>query len=179
MIERLIAQLPGNYPHPICIVQHFPPELTNSFASRLQTLTSLRVVESYEGLEPDGGMVIIARGGAHMGFEQTAGRKIAIKQFAPLRGMRDDFIPSVDIMFESASETFEGRSILAVLLTGIGDDGVEGMVRIASGGGSTVCQNEESCPVFGMPARAIARGVAHAVLSPDEIRAAIIKFGVQ
>jgi two-component system, chemotaxis family, protein-glutamate methylesterase/glutaminase len=96
-----------------------------------------------------------------------------------LVGVRDDFVPSVDVMMLSAQEVFEPSYILAVLLSGIGDDGAEGMVKIKSMGGVTLCQDEKSCAVFGMPGRAIERGGASEVLSVEEIAKRIIGFGTR
>lgn len=169
VIEKLIGALMPDYPYPICIVQHFPVGLSTSFASRLQVCTPNRVVESEERLALSGGLIVVAKGGVHLTFRSSAEEGLSIRQLSAHEGNRSDFVPSVDDMFLSASQTWPGGSILAILLTGIGDDGVEGMIRIASSGGTTVCQNEESSPVFGMPARAIEKGAASRVLTPEEI----------
>lgn len=167
IIERLIGSLPARYPHPICIVQHFPAELTHSFVSRLQTCTSNHVLESSHGLKLEHSMIVIAQGGVHVGFTSDPAGNLFIRHTS--YGVRNDFIPSVDEMFLSASEEIIPTSILAILLTGIGDDGAMGMVKITLLGGMSVCQDEKSSPVFGMPARAIERGGANMVLSPEEI----------
>lgn len=170
VIEKLISGVMGDYPYPICIVQHFPSGLSSSFASRLQNCTSNRVVESSDRLVLEGGMIVVAHGGSHLTFAADGGEgRLAVRHLEGDRGERHDFIPSVDDMFFSAAALWPGQSILAILLTGIGDDGVEGMVRIASKGGVTVCQDEKSSPVFGMPARAIEKGAAGYILAPEEI----------
>jgi len=175
IIEKLITALPENFSVPVCIVQHFPSELTPSFVTRLQTCTSNRVVESEEGLILERGLVIVAKGGVHLGFSVGEDKRPMIHHI--LSGIRNDFIPSVDVMMLSAAEMYEPKSILAILLSGIGDDGADGMVKIKTLGGLSVCQDEKSCPVFGMPGRAIERGGANAVLSVDEITEAIKRFG--
>lgn len=175
VIEKLIAALPPAYPYPVCIVQHFPAELTASFATRLQMRTANRVVESSDRLELSNGMVVVAKGGEHLTFERTPSG-VLLRHRPASEGKRQDFVPSVDDMFLSAANVWRGDEILAVLLTGIGDDGVEGIGRISQKGGMTVCQDEKSCAVFGMPARAIEKGSASAVLSPEEIIQAIIGF---
>lgn len=174
VIEKLITALPEHFSIPICIVQHFPSELTHSFVSRLQTCTSNKVIESYEGLLLEKGSVIVARGGAHIGFKMK-NNTLSITQ--EVEAMRNDFIPSVDVMMLSAAQVYEPSSILAILLSGIGDDGAEGMVKIKSLGGVTIAQDEKSSAVFGMPGRAIERGGASAVLSIDEIAVMMIRFG--
>ena len=173
VIEKLIASLPDNFSIPICIVQHFPSELTNSFASKLQMRTSNKVIESYDGMILDKGTIVIAKGGMHLGFRCISDH-FAIEQTQT--GIRNDFIPSVDMMMVSSTKVYEPSSILAILLSGIGDDGVEGMVKIHELGGFTICQDEKSSAVFGMPARAIERGAAKAILSIEEIATTIVKF---
>lgn len=178
VIEQLIRALPAHYPHPICIVQHFPAQLTHSFATRLQTCTANRVVESSDGLILSGEMIVIAHGGNHISFGVNA-EKVILTHKSAQEGVREDFVPSVDEMFLSAAEVYDPSSIMAILLSGIGDDGAEGMVKIASKGGLTLCQNEASSAVFGMPRQAIDRGGACYILSPIEIVEAMIKFGKQ
>lgn len=173
IIEKLLTALPKNFTIPICIVQHFPSELTHSFVSRLQTYTSNKVVESFDGLVVEGGIIVVARGGVDLGF-RLENHHIVITQGSEVG--RHDFIPSVDAMMLSAIEVYEPTFILAVLLSGIGDDGAEGMVKIKTMGGWTVCQDEKSSAVFGMPGRAIDRGGASEVLSVDEIAQRIIGF---
>lgn len=175
VIEKLISSLPNNFSVPICIVQHFPSELTLSFALRLQTLTCNKVIESYDGMILEKGMIVIAKGGVHLGF-RVQSNHIAIKQSSV--GIRNDFIPSVDEMMINCLDVYEPSSILAILLSGIGDDGVEGIVKIHSLGGFTICQDEQSSAVFGMPARAIERGAAKAILPVDEIAAMMKKFAL-
>lgn len=173
IIEKLLTALPEHFNVPICIVQHFPSELTQSFVSRLQTYTTNKVVESYDGLILEDGIVVVAKGGIHLGFRLENNRAVIHQEIV---GVRSDFIPSVDVMMLSAQEIFEPSYILAVLLSGIGDDGAEGMVKIKSMGGVTLCQDEKSCAVFGMPGRAIERGGASEVLSVEEIAKRIIGF---
>ena len=177
VIETLISALPKDFLVPICIVQHFPSELTHSFVSRLQTRTLNRVVESQEGLMIENGMIIVAKGGSNLGFYLSDTRDIMITQIS--EEIRNDFIPSVDAMMLSASSVYKASSILAILLSGIGDDGVEGMIKIKREGGYTICQDEKSSAVFGMPGRAVERGGASAVMSVEEISREMIKFGLQ
>lgn len=175
VIEKLICALPEPLLHPICIVQHFPPELTFSFVARLQTCTSSKVVESYDGLLLEPGMIVVAKGGTHLEFSLSKDRSPVVAHSSS--AIRNDFMPSVDVMFLSASKVYEPSSILAVLLTGIGDDGANGMVAIKSSGGLSVCQDEKSSAVFGMPGRAIERGGACLILPVGEIAQTILEFG--
>lgn len=173
VIEKLIASLPDHYPHPICIVQHFPAELTHSFVTRLQSCTSNHVMESEDGMKLDKG-IIIAHGGVHIGFTHDVAGNLFIHHHTD--GKRNDFMPSVDEMMLSAAKVIEPSSILAILLTGIGDDGAYGMAEITSLGGMTICQDEKSSPVFGMPARAIERGGSKLILPPEAIIQIILGF---
>ncbi|MDD5051528.1 MAG: CheB methylesterase domain-containing protein [Sulfuricurvum sp.] len=178
IIEKLVSLLPPDYPYPICIVQHFPAELTPSFVNRLQMFTTNKVIESYEGLVLGKGMVIVGKGGVHLGFQQKGDGSVIVHQIEAKDGKRNDFVPSVDVMMLSAIETYSPKSVLAILLSGIGDDGADGMVKITSLGGMSICQDEKSSPVFGMPGRAIERGGAIKILAPDEIAQFIILFGL-
>lgn len=175
IIEKLISALPDHYPHPICIIQHFPAELTHSFVARLQTCTSNRVLESSHGLKLEKAMIVVGHGGVHIGFTSDSAGNLFIRHAS--HGVRNDFVPSVDEMMLSASEEITPTSILAILLTGIGDDGARGMAKITSLGGMSICQDERSSPVFGMPARAIERGGAKLILPPEAIIQVIQGFG--
>lgn len=173
IIEKLITALPESFQVPICIVQHFPSELTHSFVTRLQTYTKNRVIESYDGLVLEGGIVVVAKGGVNLGFRLEHTHVIITEE---VESIRNDFIPSVDGMMLSAAKIYEPTSILSILLSGIGDDGANGMVKIKTLGGLSICQDEKSSPVFGMPGRAIERGGASAVLSVEEIAQTMIRF---
>lgn len=173
IIEKLITALPESFLVPICIVQHFPSELTHSFVTRLQTYTKNRVIESYDGLVLEGGIVVVAKGGVNLGFRLENTHVIISEE---VESVRNDFVPSVDGMMLSAAKIYEPTSILSILLSGIGDDGANGMVKIKTLGGLSICQDEKSSPVFGMPGRAIERGGASAVLSVEEIAQTMIRF---
>ncbi|MFZ2890341.1 CheB methylesterase domain-containing protein [Sulfuricurvum sp.] len=173
IIEKLLTALPETFTTPICIVQHFPADLTHSFVSRLQMYTTSHVVESYDGLSVDKRMIIVAKGGVHLGF-RSKNNNIMIAE--ELEGIRSDFIPSIDAMMINALEVYEASAILAILLSGIGDDGVDGMVKIKMSGGMSICQDEKSSPVFGMPGRAIERGGVSMILSVEEIAKFMIQF---
>jgi len=177
VIEQIIASLPSNYPYPVCIVQHFPAALTHSFAARLQSRTTNSVIESSEGLILRSGMVIIAHGGTHLSFRMNSEGEVTLLHKSAQEGRREDFVPSVDEMFLSAADVYSPSSIMAILLSGIGDDGAEGMVKIMSLGGETLCQDEGSSAVFGMPRQAIERGGACRILSPEQMAEAIFEFG--
>lgn len=156
LIEQICASLPAHFPHPVCIVQHMPEQFTAAFATRLDRVSALPVIESKSSMELSPGCIYIARGGVHTHFAKKVSGRIV------LREERDKnhrfFQPSVDEMFLSALKVFRPDQIIAVLLTGIGDDGAEGMVAIKQGGGFTIGESEETATVYGMPKEAYERG---------------------
>lgn len=174
LIEKLIRSLPKNYPHPICIVQHMPKNFTSLFAQRLNTLTPLQVLEARENEEITPGKIIIAKGGFHLHFA-THNSKIFVKLAKNSRNRF--FTPSVDEMFLSALATLDPRTIVAILLTGIGDDGADGMVALKKAGAYTIAESKESATVYGMPKEAFERGGACSVLDFDEILTYILQLG--
>jgi two-component system, chemotaxis family, protein-glutamate methylesterase/glutaminase len=156
LIEDICKALPANFPHAICIVQHMPEKFTASFASRLNSLSQVEVIESKNGDIPMTGTVYIAKGGSHLHFTKKVSGKIVLKN--GVSRVERFFVPSVDEMFDSALTVFESSQLLTILLTGIGDDGANGMVAIKQAGGYTIAENEESATVYGMPKEATLRG---------------------
>ncbi len=156
LIEQICRSLPKDFPYAVCIVQHMPEQFTAAFATRLDKVSLLPVVECKDHLELSNGIVYIARGGIHLHFAKKVTGKIVIREE---KGKNNRFFqPSVDEMFESALKVFSGEQITAVLLTGIGDDGAEGMVKIKKAGGFTIGESEETATVYGMPREAYERG---------------------
>ncbi len=150
-IQRILEQLPADFPAPIAIVQHMPPGFTRPFAARLAAHCRLRVTEAEDGERLGPGRVVIAPAGCHLTF--TSGLGVVLSpEPADAR-----HIPSVNVMMLSAARVRPGR-VLGILLTGMGDDGADGMVAIRAGGGVTVAESEESCVVYGMPRAAAKRG---------------------
>ncbi len=174
LIEKIAASLPRDYPQPICIVQHMPEQFTHAFAQRLARVSDLPVHESSNNDEVLPGHIYLARGGTHMHFRKKASGKVVT--FDGNEKNDRFFQPSVDEMFESALKVFPANKIFAVLLTGIGDDGAEGMVEIKKAGGYTIAESEASCTVYGMPKEAYERGGASEVLDFADILHKILRF---
>lgn len=174
LIETIAASLPKEYPYPLCVVQHMPTSFTSKFAERLNTLSKIEVVEAKSGEIVSKGKMIIGKGGKHLHFRDDNG-KIVVK-LVPNSNNRF-FVPSVDEMFFSALEVMEPRNIMAILLTGIGDDGADGMVALKKAGAYTIAESEESATVYGMPKEAYVRGGTVKVLPFEEILKEIIKYG--
>ncbi|WP_297474049.1 chemotaxis-specific protein-glutamate methyltransferase CheB [Persephonella sp.] len=178
LIETIVSTLPENYPYPLCIVQHMPVNFTKKFAERLNSLSKLNVVEASNGEEVVPGKVIIGKGGWHLHFARRSTDNVVICKLAPNTAGRF-FVPSVDEMFFSALEVIDPKQIMAVLLTGIGDDGADGMVELRKRGAYTIAESEETAIVYGMPKEAYLRGGAVKVLPFPKIVEEILKFGTK
>ena len=162
-LEFLLAQLPPDFPGTILVVQHMPSGFTEMFARRLDELSALRVKEAQSGDVLQAGRVLICPGNRHMTVKRLAmGDVVVLNEDAAVNGHR----PSVDVLFHSLAQEF-GRSGIAVLMTGMGDDGAEGLGAVKKAGGMTIAQSEESCVVFGMPKAGIERGYATRVVALD------------
>ena len=174
LIEQICSSLPQDYPHPVCIVQHMPAQFTKAFTARLDRVSALPVHESLQNLELLPGNVYVARGGVHMHFAKKVSGKIVLRE-EPRK--KDSFFqPSVNEMFESALQVFDGGQLMAVILTGIGDDGADGMVAIRRAGGYTVGESEESATVYGMPKEAYERGGVQEQLPFAAIARTVARF---
>ena len=156
LIEQICAALPVNYKYPVCIVQHMPEQFTKSFASRLDRASVLNVHETSQNMELLPANIYIARGGVHMNFARKSSGKIVIKE--DKNKGESYFHPSVDDMMISASKIFKATELIGVLLTGIGDDGAEGMVTLKKAGAYTLGESENSATVYGMPKVAYDKG---------------------
>ena len=154
-LRVLLEALPADSP-PILIVQHMPALFTTAFAARLDSVCPMRVVEAVDDQPLKRGVAYIARGDFHL---LVAARGVELRTVLqagpPLHYQR----PSVDVLFQSAAN-LRGVPIVALLLTGMGSDGADGMVTLRQSGAVTIAEAERSCVVFGMPAEAIARGGA-------------------
>jgi two-component system chemotaxis response regulator CheB len=162
-LTDILTKLPAQIP-PILIVQHIPAVFSLAFAKRLNECCKFNVKESEDGDEVKPNQVILAQGGIHMGIERR-GQKLFIKHFdlEPI----NRFKPSVDFLFNSASEHLIKKT-LAVILTGMGNDGACGMKKLFDQGVITMAQDENTSVVFGMPREAIEKGgVKHIVPLPD------------
>ncbi len=161
-LQRVLTQLPGNFPAPIVLVQHMPAAFTKAFAERLDKLCRISVKEAEDGdiLRP--GLALLAPGGKQMMIDGRGTVRI-------LPGdERLNYKPCVDITFGSAAKSY-GDKVLAVVLTGMGADGREGARLLKQGGSSVWAQDEASCVVYGMPMAIVKANLADAVYSLDDI----------
>ncbi len=162
ILHQILRGLPGDFAIPVVVVQHITPGFGLGFAHWLGSVTPLRVALAQEGECLAPGQVFIAPDDFHLMI--APGGIVRLDHSEPLNARR----PSATHLFESAAQTY-GPATLAIILTGMGDDGVEGLAAVRQVGGRVIAQNEESCVVFGMPKVAIERGVVDQVLAPDDI----------
>jgi two-component system chemotaxis response regulator CheB len=152
-IKEFLMGVPADCP-PILIVQHMPESFTASFAKRLDTLCPPKVIEAQGGEKVEQGTVYIAPGHSHMQIRRTAtGHVTELLATPPVNRHR----PAVDVLFDSAA-TIVGKQAVGVILTGMGKDGAQGMLRMRQAGARTFGQDEASCVVYGMPREAFLVG---------------------
>jgi len=151
------------------VSQHMPAGFTRGFAERLDRLTNLSAREARDGDEPEAGTILLAPGENHLEFAAKGDRVVVC--LVP-RTEADKYAPAVDRMFESAAKHF-GADLLAIVLTGMGDDGRRGVQAVKGHGGCVIAESEETAVIFGMPQRAIRSGMVDAVLPLQEIAPAI------
>ncbi|HEY7634080.1 MAG TPA: chemotaxis-specific protein-glutamate methyltransferase CheB [Gemmatimonadales bacterium] len=168
-LQRILERIAPTFPLPMVVVQHMPLGFTRPFAERLNALSSLDVAEAVEGERLLPGQVRIAPAGSHLRLTPALG---VVLSSEPSDARH---VPSVDITMKSAARARPGRTV-GILLTGMGDDGADGMATIRATGGLTIAESEESCVVYGMPRAAQARGGATWMLSLPEIVGALERF---
>lgn len=164
-LQYLLPQLPKDFPASIVIVQHMPEGFTEMFARRLDDICAIRVKEAQSGDFLLAGRALVCPGSRHVRVKRTGRGPVAVLSDEPrVNGHR----PSADVLFESVAEEFRDNSI-AVLMTGMGEDGAHGLGMVKDAGGLTIAQNEESCVVYGMPKAAIERGYAVRIVGLDAL----------
>jgi len=164
-LQYLFSQLPAEFPGSILVVQHMPDGFTEMFAKRLDETCALRVKEAQSGDLLLAGRVLICPGNRHLKVKRLPlGNVAVLAEEQRVNGHR----PSVDVLFRSVAEEFGPQSI-AVLMTGMGEDGASGMGMIRAAGGITIAQSEESCVVYGMPKAAIERGYVSRIVDLEAL----------
>lgn len=169
-LQEILTRFPEKIP-PILIAQHIPAGFSRALAERLDKLCPFSVKEASDGEEITQNKVLIAPGSNHMKL-QRGGRRVEVFPGEPVNRFR----PSVQVLFESALETRSDLKIISVMLTGMGKDGAEAMLKLHDQGAFCVAQSEESCVVFGMPKEAIRLGAADKVVSLEDIPECLVRF---
>ncbi len=168
-LSTVLRVLPADFPFPILVVQHVTPGFAVGLAEWLDTQTRLSVSVAGQGAVPRPGTVLIAPDDYHMQVDMR-GTVELIKE-PPYKGLR----PSANYLFASLARAFGSRAI-GIVLTGMGNDGIDGLEALHLTGGLTLAQDQPSCVVYGMPREAIARGAVDQVLSLDQIALALVNW---
>jgi two-component system, chemotaxis family, protein-glutamate methylesterase/glutaminase len=164
-LQYLLSQLPSDFLGAFVVVQHMPEGFTEMFARRLDECSSLRIKQAQSGDLLEAGRVLICPGSKHVKVKRLPLGDVAVlSDEATVNGHR----PSADVLFKSVAEEF-GPNAIGVIMTGMGDDGADGLGAIKAAGGLTIAQSEQSCVVFGMPKAAIERGHAMRVVDLEAL----------
>jgi two-component system chemotaxis response regulator CheB len=171
-LTELLPALPAGLQVPIVIVQHMPAEFTRSLADRLNTISAITVREAIAGEPLKAGLALLAPGDKHMVVERSIDQNmlVTLNQGPPENSCR----PAADILFRSVAKCY-GENVLAIVLTGMGKDGLAGSRVIRAAGGRVVAQDEASSVVWGMPGEVVHANLADSVLPLKEIATEIIR----
>lgn len=169
-VQRLLEALAAEPTPCVLVCQHMPAQFTRAFAERLDRIGPFNVSEAQDGDRLIAGHVYIAPGGRHMHLVEEKGR---LELRTPETVPKDRYVPSADQLFTSVAKTLGARA-LAVVLTGMGSDGAQGVRDVHKAGGEVWAESEETAVVFGMPQEAIATGVVKRVLPLGEIGPALV-----
>ncbi len=167
-LGKIFESVSKDFTKPILIVQHMPAEFTKALADTLDKKGSLPVIEGKAGIMIRAGQTIIAPGGFHMLAKNSGkhAKMIALQQTDYVHGVR----PSADVLFDSVAEVYAGANVLAIILTGMGSDGVEGVKKLKKKCRCyCIAQSEETCVVYGMPRRVVDAGLHDEILDIAQI----------
>jgi two-component system chemotaxis response regulator CheB len=170
-LERVLSQLPADFPLPILVVQHMPVGFTRLLAERLTARTELSAAEAAPGVALLPGQIWVAPGDYHLALRQSAGVvTLQTNREPPENSCR----PAVDVLFRSAAEVY-GPAVLGVVLTGMGSDGLKGSEAVVRAGGQVLAQDEATSVVWGMPGAVARAGLASGILPLTAIADAIMQ----
>ena len=169
-LQYLLSQIPADFPATFVVVQHMPEGFTDMFARRLDECCGLDVQEAKSGDLLVAGRVLICPGNRHiMVRRMPRGEMVVLSDSPPINGHR----PSVNVLFHSVAQEF-ALTAVGVLMTGMGEDGAEGLGAIKAAGGMTIAQSEDTCVVSGMPRAAISKGYAAKVVALENLGAYLV-----
>jgi two-component system, chemotaxis family, protein-glutamate methylesterase/glutaminase len=171
-LQAIFAEMNEQLPFCVAVSQHMPAGFTKAFAERLNRSTAFEIVEAREGDLAVPGRILIAPGGMNLLFH-VKGNEVFATLKTPSKS--DKYVPSVDVMFSSLADIY-GPRMLAVVLTGMGNDGSRGVRKVKSAGGGVFAEAEESAVVFGMPREAIATGVVDRVAPLEKMAKEIMAW---
>ncbi|MBQ8410502.1 MAG: chemotaxis protein CheB [Ruminiclostridium sp.] len=168
-LVEVVKRLPANTP-PVLITQHMPPTFTKMFAERIDRISPMRAKEAEDGDRLEQGLIIVAAGGNQMRlYKDARGYYITSRPGEKVSG----HCTSVDVLFTSVAET-AGSNAIGAILTGMGADGAEGLLKMREAGAYTIGQDEETCVVYGMPGVAYKKGAVMTQLPLQKIAEHII-----
>jgi two-component system chemotaxis response regulator CheB len=169
-LEHILSRMPVDAPG-IVIAQHMPAMFTKQFAARMNELSEMEVREAVDGDSVVPGVALIAPGDYHMLLKRSGARYFVTVKSGPMVHRQR---PAVEVLFRSVARA-AGSNAVGVLLTGMGEDGAQGLLEMRQAGAFTLAQDEASCVVFGMPRAAIELGAAERVVSLDKIPAEVLR----
>jgi two-component system, chemotaxis family, protein-glutamate methylesterase/glutaminase len=171
-LQYVLSQIPADFQSTIVVVQHMPEGFTEMFAKRLDECCALEIHEARSGDLLIAGRVLICPGNRHMMVRRMPrGDMVVLSDGPPVNGHR----PSADVLFHSVAQEF-GLTAVGVIMTGMGEDGAEGLGAIKSAGGMTIAQSEDTCVVSGMPRAAILKGNANKVIPLEGLSSYLVNY---
>jgi two-component system chemotaxis response regulator CheB len=172
VVQKILSELPANFPACILIAQHMPGSFTGPFARRLNEASQLTVKEAENGDVIKPGHVFVAPGGKHLKIDQKVSRIDVVVSQEPRDAL---YKPSADVLISSVAQGV-GKRGLGVILTGMGHDGLIGIRELKQKGGKAIAQNEESCVVYGMPKAIVEENLADVVTDVDHMAETIFSM---
>jgi two-component system chemotaxis response regulator CheB len=175
MLVEVISAIPADFPVPVLITQHMPPGFTRLFAERLDSLSPLRIREAVAGEQLRAGQVWIAPGDYHLALTREGPMVKLLTHRGPLE---NSCRPAVDVLFRTAATAY-GAGVLAVVMTGMGQDGTKGCQAVSQAGGRIMVQDPDTCIVGSMPQAVLQAGLAHQVVSLKNLGPEIVRRVLQ
>jgi len=169
-VQKVLSQLPADFPASILIAQHMPAAFTGPFAKRLDGVCRIAVKEAENGERLRPGTAYIAPGGKHLRVDQKISMVEVVVTPEPAEAL---YKPSANVLIESVAQAM-GRRTLGVILTGMGSDGLEGMRVLKQKGGRALAQSDATCVVYGMPKAIVDAGLADEIIDIDDMASAIM-----
>lgn len=173
-LQSIFSSFDRSYPFAMVLAQHMPPGFTRAFAERLNRISPFTVREAADGEFVEAGVALLAPGGCNLVLEAAGDASIRARVRPP--AATDRYVPSADVLFCSCAPLF-GSRMLAVVLTGMGNDGSKGVVEVKNRGGRVLAESEDTAVVYGMPREAVATGCVDRVVPLPGIGQAVLEYG--
>jgi two-component system chemotaxis response regulator CheB len=167
VLEKLITAIPAKFPYPVLIAQHMPATFTASLVERMNDMANIPVIHADQNMPMENGKIYLAQGGKHLRVRKAIGSS-QVQIEASTNPTEALYKPCVDELFTSGAKLF-GANVMAIVLTGMGCDGLEGGRLLHEAGATIIAQDHESCVVYGMPKAVTQAGLINASMNPDQI----------